>query len=168
MEFRVVKGDIAAQHADALVNAAGTSLRMGSGVAGALRRAANGPLNEEAMSKGPVDLGDVAVTETYGLGAEYLIHAAAMPHYGDGQATSESIRTATRNALKQADELECGSLVVPVLGTGAAGFDFERGAELVCEQIREYDATTLSDVRVIAYSDPEYQILTEVANRTTP
>ena len=34
MEFTVVQGDIAAQSADALVNAAGTSLRMGSGVAG--------------------------------------------------------------------------------------------------------------------------------------
>ncbi|MEF8830404.1 MAG: macro domain-containing protein, partial [Halobacteriales archaeon] len=54
MEFQVVQGDIAAQSADALVNAAGTSLRMGSGVAGALRRAAGGNLNEAAMAKGPV------------------------------------------------------------------------------------------------------------------
>jgi len=73
---------------------------MGSGVAGALRRAVNGPLNEKVMSKGPVDLSDVAVTETYGLDAEYFIHAAAMPHYGDGQATNESIRVATHNTLK--------------------------------------------------------------------
>ncbi|MFC6725027.1 macro domain-containing protein, partial [Halobium palmae] len=40
MEFILVRGDIAEQRADALVNAAGTSLRMGSGVAGALRRGA--------------------------------------------------------------------------------------------------------------------------------
>ncbi|MFC5972259.1 macro domain-containing protein [Halomarina salina] len=39
MEFTVVEGDVSAQTADALVNAAGTSFRMGSGVAGALRRA---------------------------------------------------------------------------------------------------------------------------------
>ena len=45
MEFTVVQGDIAAQSADALVNAAGTSLRMGSGVAGALRRAAGDDLD---------------------------------------------------------------------------------------------------------------------------
>jgi hypothetical protein len=36
MEFTVIQGDIAAQGADVLVNAAGTSLEMGSGVAGAL------------------------------------------------------------------------------------------------------------------------------------
>jgi O-acetyl-ADP-ribose deacetylase (regulator of RNase III) len=35
MELTVVQGDIAAHSADALVNAAGTSLRMGSGVTGA-------------------------------------------------------------------------------------------------------------------------------------
>ena len=105
MQFTTVQGDIAVQTADALVNAAGTSLEMGSGVAGALRRGAHGPINEEAVSEGPVDLGEVAVTGAYDLDAERVIHAAAMPHYGDGRATEESIREARRNALARADEL---------------------------------------------------------------
>jgi len=165
MEVTVIQGDIAGQRADALVNAAGTSLRMGSGVAVALRRAAEGPLNDEAMSKGPVDLGEVAVTDAYGLDADHVVHAAAMPHYGDGQATRESIRAATRNALARADELGCQSVVVPVLGTGAAGFDFETGARLVCEEIREYEPRSLADVRVIAYSAEEYETLERVAEQ---
>jgi O-acetyl-ADP-ribose deacetylase (regulator of RNase III) len=135
MEFTVIQGDIATQQADALVNAAGTSLQMGSGVAGALRRGANGPINDVAVSKGPVDLGEVAVTDAYDLDAEYVIHAAAMPHYGDGQATAESIRDATRRSLEKADELGCESVVIPILGTGAASFDFETGAQLVCEAV---------------------------------
>jgi O-acetyl-ADP-ribose deacetylase (regulator of RNase III) len=163
MQFRVVQGDIAAQSADALVNAAGTSLRMGSGVAGALRRGAGGDINEAAMAKGPVDLGGVAVTDAYDLDAEYVIHAAAMPHYGDGQATRESIRDATRNALERADELGCTSLVIPALGTGVAGFDLAEGARLVCEVIAAYDPTTLSDVRVIAYSEDAYETIRAVA-----
>lgn len=165
MEFTVTQGDIARQSADALVNAAGTSLRMGSGVAGALRRGANGPINEEAMSEGPVDLGGVAVTDAYDLDAEYVIHAAAMPHYGDGRATEESIREATRSALEEAEELGCESIVVPILGTGAAGFDLETGARLVCGEIGRYEPTTLSDVRVIAYSDAEYETVEAVAGR---
>ena len=164
MEFTVVQGDIAAQSADALVNAAGTSLRMGSGVAGALRRGADGPINEEAVSKGPVDLGEVAVTDAYDLDAEYVIHAAAMPHYGDGRATAESITAATRNALERADELGCESVVVPILGTGAAGFDFETGARLVCEAVWTYEPETLRDVRVIAYADSEYRVVAEIAD----
>ncbi|MFB6121678.1 MAG: macro domain-containing protein [Halobacteriaceae archaeon] len=164
MRFSIVHGDIAAQSADALVNAAGTSLQMGSGVAGALRSAANGPINEEAVSKGPVELGEVAVTDAYDLDAEYVIHAAAMPHYGNGRATATSIREATHNTLAKADELDCESLVLPVLGTGAAGFDFETGARIVCEAITDYDADTLTEVRVIAYSQAEYDTLLGVAD----
>lgn len=163
MEFTVVQGNIAGASADALVNAAGTSLHMGSGVAGALRRRANGPIDEAAVEQGPVDLGAVAVTDAFDLDAEYVIHAAAMPHYGDGRATEESIRDATRNALARADDLGCESVVLPVLGTGAAGFEFERGARLVCEEVWAYDSSTLTDVRVIAYSDSEYRTLEAVA-----
>ncbi|ARS88345.1 macro domain-containing protein [Natrarchaeobaculum aegyptiacum] len=156
MEFDVIQGDIAAQSADALVNAAGTSLRMGSGVAGALRRRAGEELNEEAMETGPVDLGDVAVTDAYELDAEYVIHAAAMPHYGDGQATEESIRDATRNTLETADDLECESIVLPALGCGVAGFDLADGAAIIGEEIDHYEPETLEEVRLIAYSDEEY------------
>lgn len=165
MEFSVIQGDIASKSADALVNAAGTSLQMGSGVAGALRRGANGPINEEAVSKGSVNLGEVAVTDAYDLDAGYVIHAAAMPHYGDGRATADSIRDATRNTLETADELDCESVVIPILGTGAAGFDFETGAEVICEEIDRYEPTTLTDVRVIAYSNQEYETVTDIAAR---
>lgn len=162
MEFETVQGDIAAQSADALVNAAGTSLRMGSGVAGALRRGANGPINEAAMAEGPIDLGEAAVTDAFDLDADYVIHAAAMPHYGDGRATRESIREATKNALETAEELGCESIVVPVLGTGAAGFDFETGAKIVCWAIDRFDAGALADVRVIAYTNAQYTTLERV------
>jgi O-acetyl-ADP-ribose deacetylase (regulator of RNase III) len=166
MEFETIQGDIAAQSADALVNAAGTSLRMGSGVAGALRRAAGDDLNDAAMAKGPVDLGEVAVTDAFDLDADYVIHAAAMPHYGDGKATEESIQEATWNSLKAADELGCQSLVMPVLGTGAAGFAFERAADLICSEIADDRPETLVDVAVIAYSDDQYELLRKVAERT--
>jgi len=163
MEFRVVQGDIAAQSADALVNAAGTSLTMGSGVAGALRRAGGQEIDDAAVAKGPIDLGEVAVTDAYDLDAEYVIHAAAMPHYGDGQATAASIRDATRNALAKADELGCESIVLPALGCGVAGFDFETGVGIVAEVVDGWHPTSLGDVRLIAYSDEEYERMRGVA-----
>jgi O-acetyl-ADP-ribose deacetylase (regulator of RNase III) len=164
MDFTVVQGDIAQQRADVLVNAAGTSLQMGSGVAGALRRAGGDVLNEAAVSKGPVDLGEVAVTDAYALDAEYVFHAAAMPHYGDGQATADSIRQATRNALETADELGCESMVIPALGCGVAGFPLEEGAHIICEELDEFDPEFLSDVRFIAYADDEYETVARVAD----
>jgi O-acetyl-ADP-ribose deacetylase (regulator of RNase III) len=163
MQFDVIQGDIAAQSADVLVNAAGTSLEMGSGVAGALRRGAGPGINEEAVSKGPVDLGDVAVTDAYDLDAEWVAHAAAMPHYGDGRATAESIEAATRNALERADALGARSLVVPALGCGVAGFDLRDGARIICEVIDAYEPETLADVRFVAYSDDEYATISEAA-----
>ncbi|MXV62262.1 Appr-1-p processing protein [Natronorubrum sp. JWXQ-INN-674] len=168
MEFDVVQGDIAAQSADALVNAAGTSLEMGSGVAGALKRGAGAGINEEATEKGPVDLGKVAVTDAYDLDAEYVIHAAAMAHYGSGEATRESIRDATRNALERADELGCRSLVIPALGCGVAGFDLVTGAELIGEEIGRYEPETLAEIRFIAYSDDEYETIRAATGTAEP
>jgi O-acetyl-ADP-ribose deacetylase (regulator of RNase III) len=163
MEFRVVRGDIAQRSADALVNAAGTSLRMGSGVAGALRRRGGPGLNEAAMAEGPIDLGAVAVTDAFELDAEWVVHAAAMPHYGDRRATADSIREATLNALKRADELGCESIVVPALGCGVAGFDIEDGARIICEVIHAYEPSSLADVRFVAYDRAEYETVERVA-----
>lgn len=165
MEFSVIQGDIASKRADALVNAAGTSLRMGSGVAGALRAEGGEELHEAAIEEGPIELGEVAVTDAFALDAEYVIHAAAMPHDGDGTATARSIRSATRNALETADELGCQSLVLPALGCGVAGFDLERGASLICDEIARFDPQSLSDVRVIGYSDEEFVTITEAASQ---
>ncbi|WP_226006386.1 macro domain-containing protein [Natrinema salinisoli] len=166
MEYDVVQGDIAAESADALVNAAGTSLRMGSGVAGALRRGAGEEINEAAMAEGPVELGEVAVTDAYDLDAEYVIHAAAMPHYGDGEATAESISDATRNALERADDLGCRSLVIPALGCGVAGFDLATGAEIIGSELEAYEPETLEDVRFIAYSGDEYDEIRAATGET--
>ena len=159
----MIQGDIAAESADALVNAAGTSLRMGSGVAGALRRAGGEELNDAAVAAGPVDLGEVAVTDAFDLDAEYVVHAAAMPHYGDGQATAESIHDAARNALEAADERGCESLVMPALGCGVAGFDLAEGARIIAEAIDGYEPEHLRDVRFVAYSDEEFETVRRVA-----
>jgi O-acetyl-ADP-ribose deacetylase (regulator of RNase III) len=163
MMFTVVQGDIAAQSADAIVNAAGTSLQMGSGVAGALRRGGGEALNDAAVHKGPIELGEVAVTNAYDLDADHVIHAAAMPHYGDGKATAESIRAATRNALAAADERGCESLVIPALGCGVAGFDLAEGAHIIAEEIAAFEPSSLSDVRFVAYGDAEFATISQVA-----
>ncbi|QGT78218.1 Appr-1-p processing protein [Guyparkeria halophila] len=163
MDFSIIQGNIATQSADCLVNAAGTSLAMGSGVAGALRKAANGPINEAAMAQGPVPLGGVAVTQGFDLPARWVIHAAAMPHYGDGRATEHSIRAAVRNTLAKADELGCHSMVIPPLGCGVAGFDLATGARLILEEIDRYEPTTLTDVRLIVYQEADRERIEAVA-----
>jgi O-acetyl-ADP-ribose deacetylase (regulator of RNase III) len=103
----------------------------------------------------------VATTDAYDLDAEYVIHAAAMP--AGGQATADSIRDATRNTLEEADLLDCETLVIPALGTGVAGFSLRQGAEIICEEIAAFAPSSLRDVRVIAYSDEDYETIRSVA-----
>ncbi|NHN49398.1 Appr-1-p processing protein [Halostella sp. JP-L12] len=168
MEFSAARGDIADREADALVSAAETNLRMEDGVASALRRAADGPIAEEARAETPLHLGEVAVTDAYDLDADYVLHAAATPSYGSEQASAESIRAATRNALRKAEAAGCESLVLPVLGTGTEGYEFAEGARIVCEAVRSHDPSTLTDVEVLAYTDSEYACLREVIAALRP
>lgn len=162
MNVQVIQGDIAAQRADALVNAANTSLAMGSGVAGALRRVAGEELNKAAMAQGPIDLGSVAVTDAFDLDADYVIHAAAMPHDGDRKATESSIRNATKNALTSADELGCASVILPAIGCGVAGFSLDTGVRLIAEEIKNFEGESLEDIQLIGYSDEEYETIQAV------
>lgn len=51
--------------------------------------------------------------------------------------------------------------MVPALGCGVAGFDLEVGARIIGETITDYELSSLSDVRFIAYSDAELETVRE-------
>jgi O-acetyl-ADP-ribose deacetylase (regulator of RNase III) len=87
-----------------------------------------------------------------------------MPHHGDGQATAESIRDATRNSLETADDRSGKSLVLPALGCGVAGFDLREGARIICEEIDKFEPDSLDDVRFVVYADDEYETVRAVAD----
>lgn len=160
MDVTAIQGDIAEQSADVLVNAAGTSLTMGTGVAGALLDAANGPIEQDAVAERPIERGEVVVTDAYDLDAEYVLHAAAMSHSGPHPiATEESVRAAARRSLETADTVGAESIVLPLLGCGAGGFPTREGARFVCEEIRDYRPDDLSEARVIGYTDREYRTI---------
>lgn len=157
-----MQGDIAAQDTDGIVNAANTGLRMGAGVAGALREAGGERLNDAAVGKAPVDLGCVAVTDGYGLKTDHVLHAATMPP--GGSATARSVRLAARNSLRVADALRLTSLALPALGCGAAGMATEAGGRVIAEELDAFDAVGLADVRLVAYGEDDYETLARVAD----
>ena len=53
--FEVADGDIAAQHTDAVVNAANNALWMGAGVAGAIKAKGGNQIETDAMAQGPIE-----------------------------------------------------------------------------------------------------------------
>ena len=64
-EISVLRGDIADQQTDGIVNAANSHLWMGAGVAGAIKRKGGPSIEQEAMAKGPIEIG-AAVSTTAG------------------------------------------------------------------------------------------------------
>jgi len=114
-------GNIAEHHADVLVNASNTVLQLGTGVSGAIRRAAAPELQEEMHRYAPIPWGSVAITEPYGLPCSYLFHAAVIDrNHVTGPAV---LRACLANVFLRADELGVKSIALPALGTGAGGLD---------------------------------------------
>ena len=127
VKIEIIEGDITTVSADALVNAANNHLWMGAGVAGAIKKAGGREIEEEAVKKGPIPVGEVVVTGAGRLPVKYIIHAAVMGQ--DLQTGAEIIEQATRNSLRKADELGLKSIAFPALGTGVGGFSLEECAD---------------------------------------
>jgi O-acetyl-ADP-ribose deacetylase (regulator of RNase III) len=134
MRIELVQGDIATLEVDAIVNAANNRLLMGAGVAGAIKRRGGQEIEDEGVRKGPIAIGEAAVTGAGRLKARYVIHAAVMGM--DFQTDAKKIRDATRNALKRARELGVKSVAFPALGTGVGGFPLEECARIMLDEVR--------------------------------
>ncbi len=134
VEIELKMGDISEIAADAIVNAANNRLWMGSGVAGALKRRGGKEIEDEAVKKGPIKVGQAIETTAGKLPARWVIHAAAMGQ--DLRPTSGSIADATENSLLLADKLGAVSIAFPALGTGVGGFSVENCARLMLEKAR--------------------------------
>ena len=163
--LRVVEGNIATFHGDAVVNAANNHLWMGGGVAGALLEAGGGAIQDECdeyvRREGPLRVGEAALTGAGHLPVRYVIHAAAM---GDEPASAESIRNATRSSLRLAMENGVASLAVPILGSGIAGFPFDEAARIMVEELREVtsEASGLELVALYAYTGDQAEALRRI------
>jgi O-acetyl-ADP-ribose deacetylase (regulator of RNase III) len=131
-EIRLYKGSITDVEADALVNAANNALWMGSGVAGAIKRAGGVEIEREAMALGPIEVGGAVATGAGRLKARHVIHAAAM---GQDLTTDEDkVRRATRSAFAVARGLGVQSIAFPALGTGVGGFPLRQCARVMLEE----------------------------------
>jgi O-acetyl-ADP-ribose deacetylase (regulator of RNase III) len=149
MDISVFEGDITTLGVDALANAANSALWMGSGVAGAIKRAGGEEIERAAVAQGPIEPGDAVATTAGHLPARWVIHGAAM---GPDLVTSaELIRRATRRCLEVADELGARSLALPAFGTGVGGFPVDEAARIMADVVTAFEPESLEEVVFAVY-----------------
>jgi len=131
-ELELVGGDITRLTVDAVTNAANSSLQLGGGVAGAIRRA-GGPEIQAACDRiGSCPVGGAVVTGAGRLPARYVIHAVG-PVWGR-QPPEESDRllaSACSETLERARELGLRSVALPAISTGIFGYPPARAARVL-------------------------------------
>lgn len=156
-ELRVIKGDLTASTADAIVNAANSNLMHGGGLASAIARN-GGPMIQAESSDwvsrhGPLDVGAAMSTSSGKLPCKYVIHAVG-PCISDGSRPTpeqaRQLRNAVWNALMEAERLGLRSIMIPGISTGIFGYPRDLGArEIVSECARFCRKREASTIRVI-------------------
>ena len=153
-EIKIVKGDITEIAADAIVNAANNKLLMGGGVAGAIKRKGGQTIEDEAVKKGPIEIGEAVATKAGSLKTKYVIHAATMGM--DFKTDEIKIRNSCRSSLKVAQDLKIKSIVFPALGCGTGGFPLLASAKIMAQEVLKHlreDKSTLKEVTFCVYDD---------------
>jgi O-acetyl-ADP-ribose deacetylase len=150
VEVLACQGDITALEVDAIVNAANNMGWLGSGVAGAIRRAAGGEVEDEAVAQAPWPVGEAVRTGPGRLGArgvKAILHAAAM---APGRpASADAVGRATASALRLAAAEGLTSVALPALGTGVGGVAYRDAATAMAAALRAHGAGPTSLRRVV-------------------
>ncbi|MCA9771997.1 MAG: macro domain-containing protein [Myxococcales bacterium] len=153
----IEEGDLTRAAVDAIVNAANNDLRLGAGVAGAIREAGGPSIQAECDRIGPIAIGEAAITGGGSLPAKHVIHAASMGL--GGRTTAESLESSTRAALRIARERGLKSIAFPAIGTGVAGFPLDACAEIMLDAVEDEarDGDTIEEVRFVLFGREAYE-----------
>ncbi|KAL3863199.1 hypothetical protein ACJMK2_004965 [Sinanodonta woodiana] len=119
-KIQVIKGEMARQQADALVNTTSSKLNLSQGAVSASLLAAGGQqLQDECKANYPngITYGEVAITRAGELRSSCVIHGC-LPDWSDDGSTLLILTTFMNNCLSEADQRKLTSIAFPALGTG--------------------------------------------------
>ncbi|MBZ5640551.1 MAG: macro domain-containing protein [Acidobacteriia bacterium] len=140
--LELVEGDITLLEVDAVVNPANSALKLGGGVAGAIRRRGGPTVQEECDRIGVCPEGGARATSGGRLPARYVIHAVGPVWGRQGPAESDRLlASACRDALARASEKGLQSIALPAISSGIFGFPMDRAARILLgEAVRHLES----------------------------
>lgn len=157
--MKAVRGDIAQEGVDVIVNAANTALLGGGGVDGAIHRAAGPELLEECRGLGGCPTGQAKATKGYRLGARWVVHTVGPVWKGGTRGEDELLACCYRNSLRVAKELGGKSVAFPAISTGVYAFPSERAAAIAVREVRDFLAVAGDlDVRFVCFDEETFGI----------
>jgi len=142
MKLEVVFGSIAMQpDLMAVVNSANANLRLGSGVAGAIHRAAGPDLEAYCQPFAPLPLGKALITPAFNLPNQWVIHVR-VGHYLNHAEPISIFETGLREVFALAENHQISSVGLPAIGTGMFKFPPMLAARVTARVLKQVDQNT--------------------------
>ena len=166
MSVSVVLGDITASHVDAIVNAANCSLLGGSGVDGAIHRAAGPKLLQACQALGGCETGQAKITPAFALPCRYVIHTPGPIWRGGGHNEAVLLASCYRSCLTLAAEHGIRTVDFPSISTGIYHYPLPQAATVALKAIMDFLAEhdLPERVRMVCHTESAAEIYRQTWN----
>ena len=164
--LQLIRGDITDVEADAIVNAANSTLMGGGGVDGAIHRRGGPRILEECKkiraTEWPEGLptGKAVITSGGNLKAKNVIHTVGPVWRGGNHGEAGLLAQAYQNSLKLAAFKGLKTIAFPSLSTGAYGYPVEDASHIAVKIVKDFlvKEDKLDKVVFVLFSDRDFEI----------